>query len=272
MFWREFSAFLANLSGMWWSHGVAAGEQMKLQLWPLRMGWVWELPQVLGFRGSNVERTEPVPCQAAPGCWFRTQNLPLVHTWAAFTTEWEGIAAFQCHPQIPHQETAPNYTTGTNWILFWAFQKRGQGLSSLETKLPHEFPRTAPWRCSAARDSCGTSENTDFTFWGFCSFQLSPAFKSTYIKRKLNCPLQQRANHNKANILQQTIPLNPLKIAKSTFQCPLPIPGCQQHQCHSGLLSATSCGKNRPEIFHIPARFHIPRARNTSHSFPAGAL
>lgn len=181
-----------------------------------------------------------------------------------------------CCISMPSPNSTPknnlNYTTGTNWILFWAFQKRGQGLSSLETKLPHEFPRTAPWRCSAARDSCGTSENTDFTFWGFCSFQLSPAFKSTYIKRKLNCPLQQRANHNKANILQQTLPLNPLKTAKSTFQCPLPIPGCQQHQCHSGLLSATSCGKNRPEIFHIPTRFHIPRASNTSHSFPAGAL
>lgn len=269
MFWREFSAFLANLSGMWWSHGVAAGEQMKLQLWPLRMGWVWELPQVLGFRGSNVERTEPVPCQAAPGCWFRTENLPLCTPGQLPPQSEKESLHFNAIPKFHTKKQPPIIQLALIGSFFELFRREAKAWAAWKQNCPMNSPELPH---GDAVLPCGTSENTDFTFWGFCSFQLSPAFKSTYIKRKLNCPLQQRANHNKANILQQTIPLNPLKIAKSTFQCPLPIPGCQQHQCHSGLLSATSCGKNRPEIFHIPARFHIPRASNTSHSFPAGAL
>lgn len=162
MFWREFSAFLANLSGMWWSHGVA--EQTKLQLWALRMGWVWELPQVLGFRGSSVERTEPVPCQAAPGCWFRTQNFPLVHTWTSFHHQCEKeFAAFQSHPQIPHQKPAPNYTTGTNWIFSELFRREAKAWAAWKQNCPMNSPEL-PHGCNAARDSCGISKNTDFTF------------------------------------------------------------------------------------------------------------
>lgn len=147
MFWGEFSAFLANLSGMWWSHGVAAGEQKKLQLWPLRMGWVWELPQVLGFRGSNVERTEPVPCQPGSSRMLiqDTEPSPCAHLGQLSPPGWEGICCISIQSPNSTPKPAPNYTTGTNWILFWAFQKRGQGLRSMETKLSHEFPRSAPW-------------------------------------------------------------------------------------------------------------------------------
>lgn len=146
MFWRELSAFLANLSGMWWSHGVEL--ENKCSCSSDHWWWVWELPQVLGFRGTSVESTEPTPCQLQDDDLGHGtfQPFPLVHTWARFHQQCvKEFAAFQSSPQVPHQKTSPNYTTGTNWIIISAFQQRGWGVNSMQTKLSREFPRTAPW-------------------------------------------------------------------------------------------------------------------------------
>lgn len=81
-----------------------------------------------------------------PGQWFRTQNLPgLFHSCTpepGFTTSVWGSCCISVQSpagRFHTTKTAPYYTTGTNWILSWAFQKRGQGLNSMETKL------TVPW-------------------------------------------------------------------------------------------------------------------------------
>lgn len=146
MFWREFSAFLANLSGMWWSHGVAAGEQMKLQLWPLRTGWVWELPRVLGFGGSNVERTE-----AAPG----HRTFPLCTPGPAFTARVRrNLLHFNPIPKF-HTKTAPSYTTGTNWIFFKVFRREAKAWAAWKQNCPMNSPEL-PHGCSTARNSCGS--------------------------------------------------------------------------------------------------------------------
>lgn len=147
MFWRELSAFLANLSGMWWSHGVAAGEQTKLQLWVPIMRWALPglgvgTPSLFRIQRHQRGRDWTHASQAAPGWWFRAQNPPApLHSAGV----WRNLLHFSPAPRFHTKNTAPNYTTGTNWILFWAFQKTGWGLNSMETKLPHEFPRTAPW-------------------------------------------------------------------------------------------------------------------------------
>lgn len=192
--------------------------------------------------------------------------FPLCTPGPAFTTRVRrNLLHFNPIPKF-HTKTAPSYTTGTNWIFVKIFRREAKAWAAWKQNCPMNCPEV-PHGCSAARDSCGTSQNTDFTFWGFCSSQLSPAFKFTYIKRKLNCSLQQRANHNKANILQKTYSLESIKNCQDNV--PEPILGCQQHQCHSGLLSATSCGKNCITdqkyfifqwdfIFHMATIHHIP--------------
>lgn len=78
-----------------------------------------------------------------PGWWFRTENLPApFHSCTpglSFTTSvWGKLLHFSAG-RFHITKPAPYYTTGTNWMLFWAFQKRGQGLNSMETNL------TVPW-------------------------------------------------------------------------------------------------------------------------------
>lgn len=122
-----------------------------------------------------------------------------------------------------------------------------------------------PHGCGAARDSCGISKNTDFRSYHFCSFQLSPAFKFTYIKRKLNCPLQQKSKPQQSKHPPANCSLESIKNCQVNVPVPAAHPGLPAAQGTLwALLSATSCAKNhhRAEIFHIPTRVHMPTINN----------
>lgn len=128
----------------------------------------------------------------------------------------------------------------------------------METKLCHEFPQNSPMDAVLQQtQKIHISHSNDL-----CSFQLSPAFKSTYVKRKLNCPLQQKSKpqqskHPPANYSLESIKKLPSQRcsarcpsrAATTAQGTLWAPGCHQlwQEMH-----------HSPEIFHIPTIFHVP--------------
>lgn len=143
---------------MWWSHGVAAGEQMKLQCWPLSG------LSSAGSGGGNTLRFYDLEApiwkglklfwcaesQAAPRMVIRTQNLPAPLTWARFHHQCvEEVAAFQCSPQwagSTPQKQPPTIQLALSGCFFELFRREAKAWTARkQNKLSHELPRPVPW-------------------------------------------------------------------------------------------------------------------------------
>lgn len=162
MFWREFSAFLAKLSGMWWSHGVAAGEQTAALTTEDGLGV--GTPSGFGIQRQQCGKDWACPMPGSSRMLVQDTELsPCAHLGQLSHQGEKEFAAFQSNPQIPHQKTAPSYTTGTNWIFFELFRREAKAWAAWKQNCPMNSPEL-PHGCSAARDSWGISKNTDFTF------------------------------------------------------------------------------------------------------------
>lgn len=190
---------------------------------------------------------------------------PVVQIWARFHDQptipglHEGSCLISVQFLVAGSTTHTKYSSVTQLTLTGAFLGSSKERPRLELH-GNRTPQNRGTRLQCCGDLHGTSEIEEVS--NFCSLQLSPTFKFTYIKRKLNCPPPQKENHNKANILQQSICLNLLKLAKSTFQSQLPTPACQQQKCPFF-----------PPLFYINKSQLWPwiasHASNISHSFTA---